>query len=69
MTESVTRCIECGHLMEMYSGVTLDGAAYHNRCWDSRVRAVPKARLETKPDQARPASGSEGPSGGSHTAS
>jgi hypothetical protein len=34
MTESGRSCAECGRSVEMSSGLMLDGAAYHTRCWE-----------------------------------
>jgi hypothetical protein len=62
MAESGKKCVECGRPLEIFSGLTVNGDAYHTHCWDRRGRPVPQARPETAPDQARR-------SGGSNTAS
>jgi hypothetical protein len=33
MAESVKQCVQCGHLLQMYSAITINGAAYHKHCW------------------------------------
>jgi hypothetical protein len=53
MTESGKNCVECGRPVAMFSGITINGAAYHNHCWDNGRRIVPKAPLATGPDEAR----------------
>jgi hypothetical protein len=44
MAESGRKCVECGHLLQMYSGITINGAAYHNHCWDRPGEPVPQMR-------------------------
>jgi hypothetical protein len=35
MAESGRNCVECGRPVAMFSGITINGAAYHNQhCWD-----------------------------------
>jgi hypothetical protein len=34
MAESGRNCVECGRPVAMFSGITINGAAYHNHCWD-----------------------------------
>jgi hypothetical protein len=34
MTESGRTCVECGRSLETSSGLMIDGAAYHTRCWE-----------------------------------
>jgi hypothetical protein len=36
-------CVECGHPLQMYSGVTINGAAYHDHCWDKVVERFQRA--------------------------
>ena len=33
MAENAT-CTECGRVLEMLSGVTINDATYHARCWE-----------------------------------
>jgi hypothetical protein len=33
MAESA-KCAECGRALEMFSGLTIDDATYHARCWE-----------------------------------
>ncbi len=28
------KCTECGRALEMFSGLTINDAAYHARCWE-----------------------------------
>jgi hypothetical protein len=28
------KCTECGRVLEMFSGLTIDDATYHARCWE-----------------------------------
>jgi hypothetical protein len=52
MAESGRTCVKCGHPVAIFSGITINGAAFHNHCWD-RVEPVPEALPATRPDQAR----------------
>jgi len=56
MAESGKTCVECGRPVAMYSGITINGAAYHNHCWDIGRRVVPNAPA-TGPDEARSSGG------------
>ena len=56
MAESGNNCVECGRPVAMFSGITINGAAYHAHCW-VRGETVPKARAATRPDQAPPNGG------------
>jgi hypothetical protein len=53
MAESGKNCVECGRPVAMFSGLTINGAAYHSHCWDTGRRLIPKARPATGPDEAR----------------
>jgi hypothetical protein len=53
MAESGKTCVECGRPVAMFSGITINGATYHNHCWHYEDRPVPKARPATGPDEAR----------------
>ena len=52
MAESGKNCVECGRPLAVFSGITINGAAYHNHCWDIGRRIVPKAP-SPGPDEAR----------------
>ena len=54
MAESGKNCVECGRPMALFSGLTINGAAYHTDCWDNGRRFILQARPATGPDQARP---------------
>lgn len=41
MAESGKNCVECGRPVAMFSGITVNTAAYHARCWD-RAEPVPQ---------------------------
>jgi hypothetical protein len=58
MAESAKTCVECGRPLEMCSGMTINGDAYHYDCWDRRGRPVPQVRPATTADQAHPSGGS-----------
>ena len=53
MAESGKNCVECGRSMALFSGITINGAAFHNPCWDIGRRIVPKAPPTSGPDEAR----------------
>ena len=53
MAESRRNCVECGRPVAMFSGITINGAAYHNKCWDTGRRLVPKDPPAPGPDEAR----------------
>ena len=57
MAVSATKCVECGRPLELSSGMTINGAAYHDHCWDRRGKPVPQVRPATRADQARPSGG------------
>jgi len=61
MALSATKCVVCGRPLELFSGLAVNGDAYHDQCWTGGT-PVPRARPETRADQQRP-------SEGSHTAS
>ena len=44
MAESGNKCVECGRLLRLFSGLTVNGAMYHNTCWITRSKPVPQAR-------------------------
>jgi hypothetical protein len=44
MAESGNKCVECGRLLKLFSGLTVNGAMYHNTCWITRSKPVPQAR-------------------------
>jgi hypothetical protein len=52
MPESARNCGECGGPVTMFSGITINGAAYHNHCWD-RGDPVPESFPATRPHRAR----------------
>jgi hypothetical protein len=54
MAESGRKCAECGQSLALFSGLTINGAAYHNHCWDTGRRLVPQARLATRAEPAHP---------------
>jgi len=54
MAESGRTCIACGRPIQMFAGITINDAAYHNDCWNRREPVHPQARPATGPDQARP---------------
>jgi hypothetical protein len=58
MVESAKTCVGCGLPLKTYSGLTINGDAYHIVCWDTRGRPIPKAHPATSTDQARPSTGS-----------
>jgi len=33
MAESGKNCVQCGRPVAMFSGITINGTAYHNHCW------------------------------------
>ena len=41
MAESGKNCVECGRPMALFSGITINGAAFHNPCWDNGRRLIP----------------------------
>jgi hypothetical protein len=57
MAESGKNCVECGRPLAVFSGITINGAAYHNHCWDIGRRIVPKAPAASGPDEARSSAG------------
>jgi hypothetical protein len=60
MAESGKKCVECGRPMALFSGLTINGAAYHTDCWDNGRRLIPQARPATGSDQARPSEVGQG---------
>ena len=52
MAESGKTCVECGRPVAMFSGIAINGAAYHGRCWDTGRRLIPTARPATEQDEA-----------------
>jgi hypothetical protein len=52
MAESGKNCVECGRPVAMFSGITINDAAYHSHCWDTGRRLIPKARPATEQDEA-----------------
>jgi hypothetical protein len=46
MAESGRTCVECGHPVALFSGVTINGAAYHNHCWDQGLRLMVMPAVE-----------------------
>jgi hypothetical protein len=57
MAESARMCAECGRPLVLFSGVTINGAAFHNQCWDGGRRLIPQPPPATSPDQARRSEG------------
>jgi hypothetical protein len=53
MAESGKNCVQCGRPVAMFSGITINGAAYHSHCWHYDGRPAPKTRPATGPDEAR----------------
>ena len=43
MAVSGRKCLECGRVVAMFTGLMVNGAAYHAICWDGRIKPVPKA--------------------------
>jgi hypothetical protein len=42
MAESGKTCVQCGRPVAVFSGITINGAAYHSHCWDyARPRVMP----------------------------
>jgi hypothetical protein len=70
MAESGNKCFECGRLLKLFSGLTINGAIYHDQCWITRSKPVPQAPRVSRPMnsetvlRARPASLREGPKSG-----
>jgi hypothetical protein len=54
MAESLKKCVECGRPLASFSGLTINGNAYHTDCWDNGRRLTLQARPVTRSDQARP---------------
>ena len=54
MAASGRKCFECGRAVELFSGLMVNGAAYHARCWDGRIKPP-----EAGPGEARPSGGSK----------
>jgi len=48
MAESARTCAECGLPVPQFSGVTINGAAFHNPCWDHGRRLLPQAPAEQR---------------------
>ena len=44
MAESGRKCVWCGQPLEAYPGITINGAAYHDHCWDRPSEPVPQVR-------------------------
>jgi len=59
MAESGRKCAECGRPMTLFSGITINGAAYHTDCWDTGRRFIPQVRPATRPEQAHPSEGGD----------
>ena len=57
MAESARMCAECGRPLVLFSGVTINGAAFHHSCWDGGRRLIPQPSPATSPDQARRSEG------------
>lgn len=53
MAESGKNCVQCGRPVAVFSGITINGAAYHGHCWHYDGRPVPKVRPATGSDEAR----------------
>jgi hypothetical protein len=53
MAESGKNCVQCGRPVAVFSGITVNGAAYHSHCWHYDGRPVPKTLPATGPDEAR----------------
>jgi hypothetical protein len=49
MAESGRNCVECGGPVAMFSGITIDGAAYHTRCWEQMLLARSTVPPYTRP--------------------
>jgi hypothetical protein len=61
MAESGRNCAECGRALKLFSGLTMNGDAYHDFCWEMRRlgRSEDPARGQTK--SAAPAHGLKHP--------
>ncbi len=59
MATSGRKCVECGGAVELFSGMMINGAAYHASCWDGRVKPVPKTPPAPGLGQARPSGGTK----------
>jgi hypothetical protein len=44
MAKSGRKCVWCGQLLQAYPGITINGAAYHDHCWDRPSEPVPQVR-------------------------
>jgi hypothetical protein len=55
MAESGRSCVGCGHLIQMFSGISINGAAYHIDCWDSPGEPAPRVRPTEGAQSDRPA--------------
>jgi hypothetical protein len=59
MAESAKKCADCGLLLKVFSGLTINGDSYHDYCWERRPRPVPAVtravwRGAAREQQARP---------------
>ena len=55
MAESGKNCVQCARPVAIFSGITINGVAYHAHCWNHGGTPVP-----TSPDQAHPSGGGHG---------
>jgi hypothetical protein len=55
MAESGKNCVQCGHPVAIFSGITINRVAYHAHCWNHGGTPVP-----TSPDQAHSNGGGHG---------
>jgi hypothetical protein len=52
MADSARICVQCGQPVAKFSGITINGAAYHPRCWTvdgPRRKAPPATSVEPPP--------------------
>jgi len=54
MIESERICVECGRPVAMFSGITINGSAYHAHCWTVDGPFPKKAPPATRLDQPPP---------------
>ena len=54
MAESGRICVECGRLVAMFSGITINDASFHGECWLTGRRLIPKAGQPESPGKPSP---------------
>jgi hypothetical protein len=51
VAQSATKCVECGRPLELFSGLTVNGATYHDWCFGTRRKPIPQPRPAAESDQ------------------